>query len=769
MNLKLICTIVVLWTSSCLQCLAQSFDWVISGGASLSDAVTDLEIGPQGNIYICGDVQGSNGSFLGQNVSTTQNRNDGFVAKISPSGSLIWYKQIMSTGDGQDEAYNLGVDEFGNCYVIGEYEYTLFFDGISLPPNPGEDEGFYFAKINSNGVWQWAVNVLSNEVGYFYSVTVDSQNDILVGGKNDSGDAMVIKFDPTGSQEWVYNTSSTFELSRITGISIDSNNDIYCLGRFKHDITFGAQTFQVNGSDLFDQDAFVAKISSNGIFQWFYQIGGEEDVSQLAIDIDINNNAYFGVVVRDDTYFDNTLIPFESGFTVVIAKISPNQELLEYFEMPHTPSSLLLTLDVTDQNDLFIGANFSDDTLNINGQLIMPTNGSVDGFVCKYDEVNGLQWFQSFGGSDVDICRALEYDDSGFLYFGGELEGTSTFGDITINPNDIDNQDLFLTKYQDCDSPQPIISYDSDLLICKGSVIELSVNEYENAIYQWYDENGLIVGANQPLLLANSAGIYYVNISLGGTCNANSEAVEIEVESPEVELLTTDYEICPQNDVTQIFTNVPFVSYQWSTGATDPILEVYSPGTYSVIATTSNGCNATDAIIIESMDAPESPVLSFADCILSADSSNFQNVNYIWAIDNISVTNNFASINANVFGNGTYVLSVEGVNGCISSSPQLIVANCGFTSVEELENNNDIIIIPNPTTGEIYLKGLNTNFLNNINSISFFSANGIPLMEVSSSSILENKFDISSFENGIYFIRLELDNFSLSKKIIKIR
>lgn len=744
--------------------IAQNFEWVVTGGGSLGDQVNDIEIGPQGNIYICGEVHGDNGLFLGQNVSTTNQRSDGFVAKLTPDGNLIWYKQIMSTGDGQERSRALSVDDNGNCYVIGQYEYTVFFDNIFLPPIAGDDEGYYFAKISSSGVWQWANQVIENDDGYYYDVKVDQENNILVSGKNGTGNANLIKYNSNGIQEWVYNTTSLYEISRMIDIEIDSNNDIYVMGRFKHNISFGSQTIEAKGVDnyLFDQDAFVAKFNSNGIFQWVYHIGGIDDDYSTDMDFDENDNLFIGLRLENDCFFNNELIEINESINA-IAKITPNQELLDFYILDYATSTIAMSIDLNDEDDIIIGSNFADDTLNINGQTIIPPDGSTDGYIMKYNQEIGIEWFQSFGGSESDRCIVVTHDNNGFIYLGGEFEGNSTFGNISINPIDLDNQDLFVAKYLDCNAPEPEITYNSNLTICEGNSLELSANYYNGATYQWYNQGGLIQGANQAILIVSQAGDYSVNISLGGTCNSTSEEISVELESPEVELTAIANEICPENDITQIFPNIPFASYLWSDNSINNSLEVSSPGFYSVTVTTSLGCTASDDFIIGSLNASPSPNLEFENCIIYTDSTIQTNVTYHWIKDGITILNDYASINTSVYGNGLYSLNVEGGNGCITSSPTPIaVADCFSSSLNSYLGSSNFKVYPNPVDESIFLSG----DIQNIDLCILFNSKGSIIKNFKEEEYHNGIMNVSNIPAGIYFLEFQYEQDRFYKKII---
>ncbi len=75
-------------------------------------------------------------------------------------------------------------------------------------------------------------------------------------------------------------------------------------------------------------------------------------------------------------------------------------------------------------------------------------------------------------------------------------------------------------------------------------------------------------------------------------------------------------------------------------------------------------------------------------------------------------------------------------------------------------DNKDFIIYPNPVTDK-----LNISSTNSLLSISIMSINGAKVYE---GNIIDNKVDLSTLNSGIYFVKIETDNESVIKKLIKI-
>jgi PKD repeat protein len=104
-------------------------------------------------------------------------------------------------------------------------------------------------------------------------------------------------------------------------------------------------------------------------------------------------------------------------------------------------------------------------------------------------------------------------------------------------------------------------------------------------------------------------------------------------------------------------------------------------------------------------------------------------------------------------------LSVSnGINNNTSVKEDYIVVD-HVTGISSMQNNG-IQIYPNPTTGKVYLQGVNGA------SINIYSTAGTKV--ASFTELKENVIDLSDFENGIYFIRIQQDNKAVLNQKISI-
>lgn len=126
---------------------------------------------------------------------------------------------------------------------------------------------------------------------------------------------------------------------------------------------------------------------------------------------------------------------------------------------------------------------------------------------------------------------------------------------------------------------------------------------------------GSILWSNQQTsrkITVKKAGTYSVSVTDSG-CTTIEEVVVGSAQNPTVDL-GKDLEVC--EDDTLLLNNLshlPELSYAWSTSSTDNDLEIYTSGTYSVIATDTNGCMGYDTLTAFYHSKPVANFGSFVD------------------------------------------------------------------------------------------------------------------------------------------------------------
>jgi hypothetical protein len=236
----------------------------------------------------------------------------------------------------------------------------------------------------------------------------------------------------------------------------------------------------------------------------------------------------------------------------------------------------------------------------------------------------------------------------------------------------------------------------ADTSICAGSNITLDAGAFVGASYSWN------TGATTQTIVASTAGVYFVEVSLGD-CKA-FDTIILGINALPVVDLGADVSICEGDSVILSAGNTG-ATYLWSTGATTQSIIVKTAGNYSVTVTNANGCVATDAVTI-SLKAITTA--AFTGDPLNGLSWQFAATvaaghTYLWNFgDPNSGSNTSQLVNPlhTFSAPGTYTVSLTMVNvatGCAKTVSRTYLVS--FIGVGTERNVNTFYAAPNPFEG----------------------------------------------------------------------
>lgn len=161
--------------------------WSTYWGGSGFDTFSDMDIDPNGNMFICGQTQSTDipqissaGAFQQSSINST---NDSYIAKFSANLALEW--STYAGGADDDNFYSLTTDSQGNLFIVGS---TMSANFPLLDPgngayfqgtNSGASDGTIL-KFSNTGVLLWGTYFGGNEFESFNSVAVNAADDILI-------------------------------------------------------------------------------------------------------------------------------------------------------------------------------------------------------------------------------------------------------------------------------------------------------------------------------------------------------------------------------------------------------------------------------------------------------------------------------------------------------------------------------------------------------------------------------------------------------------
>jgi hypothetical protein len=378
------------------------------GGPGVDDSY-NVATDAQGDVYVIGDFQGTvNFNPNGAPVDLTaaapptpgQAGGDGYLAKYSPTGQLLWVQQFATDAADFVSAAGLAVDAAGSVLVTGWLTGATQVGSVTLPGTGGGANGnsiaAFVVKADSAGNILWAEQLgaaATSTDTWFWVVTSDGAGNVYLGGgfggtqtiggttltSVGTWDALVAKLGPDGTLAWVENAAAGPGDVQASGIAVDGSGNVYAGGAFEGTAQFGSKHLTSAG----DYDLYALKLNSAGTVLWARDVGGAA-------------NDWGGPLALD-----------RSG-------------------------NLYLT-----------GATNGDPSVSF-------TDGQA--FIAKLNTTGSLLWTRAYGTGSVNFAEAPALDSSGNVYVGGFFQGGITFDNITLTGNAGDN--AFIVKITSAGSVQ---------------------------------------------------------------------------------------------------------------------------------------------------------------------------------------------------------------------------------------------------------------------------------------------------------------------------
>jgi hypothetical protein len=390
-------------------------------GGSADDRGQGVALDAEGNAYIVGSTASSNFPTTPGAFDTIANgSNDGFVAKLDPTGSMLLYSTYLGGVGATEVGLAVAVDVAGHAYLTGATNSPDF------PQTPGT-----FGRSCSS-----------------------------------VADAFVTKLDPSGSTlvySTCFGTTGVDGLDEGRAIAVDTAGNAYLTGYTRINqqagnsfpTTAGAFDTTYNGGFF---DAFVTKVDPSGsALVYSTYLGGSGDDFGNGIAVDAAGNAY---VTGSAAAFPTTPGAFDTtpngGADAFVAKLDPAGSMLVYStHLGGTAVDAAFAIALDEAANAYVtgGTGSSNFPTTANG-FDRSFNGgggpgiSPDGFVTKLDAAGARLLYSTFlGGSGNDEPSGIALDAAGDVYVAGFTTSTNfptTPGAFQTTPASA--LDAFVTK-----------------------------------------------------------------------------------------------------------------------------------------------------------------------------------------------------------------------------------------------------------------------------------------------------------------------------------
>jgi hypothetical protein len=450
---------------------ATSFDvsWAKKFSGENFELAYSIGSDTNGNVYVTGYFHSPTldlGTVTLTNSTPNGTNANAYVAKLGPSGNLIWARAAAGT----TESSSIAVDPAGNSYITGRYlsatmtlgSLTLTNQGSTLPIE------IYAAKLDTDGNVMWASSAggTGNDTGF--AIACDNIGQCYVAGwfrdapaifgnvtltNSGSFNWFVAKYDVAGNVLWAKCNTGNSD-SQPKGIAVDAEGNVYVTGRFSGSAIFGSTSLNASSYEF-----LLIKYNNSGTVSWARTAGGTGLDYGSSVAVDSVGNPYV------TGYFESsrmnvgstTLTNYSTGvgeFFTAKYDASGNPIWAKSAEGGDDDEGRHIAVD-TYGNACVIGF-FHSRTLRF-GSITLTNHNTLftsDVFMVKYDAVGALLSAESFGGSSQDAGRGVCADRAGNLFLSGSFMGSAAFGSTNLNSGG--SSDAFLIKLtRKGDAPGP--------------------------------------------------------------------------------------------------------------------------------------------------------------------------------------------------------------------------------------------------------------------------------------------------------------------------
>lgn len=644
-----------------------SLDWGTFFGGSQEDEIWGLEVDHKNKVVVAGRTFSSSNIVTAGAFETTYNDSgQGFVAKFTDSGQIVW--STYFGGNGRAQCLGVSTDSSENIFITGT---STAHSGL-VTSGAYQSTGFGFvAKMDSAGNELWGTYYGGHTAINMNTIKADPYGDVYIGGVTldrtgiaSSGSyetqfnsigfmGFFAKFSKSGSFLWgsYYGGKQDDE---VHGLCTDKAGNLYITG-----IT--ADTNGIASKGCFqskfggNSDAFLAKFNKSGALQWSTYFGDTGSENGTSVAVDTIGNVYLygntssakGIATPgayQTVYGGQTGIYMPVG-DAFIAEFTPigTEVWATYFGGPGNEGPTAICYNPYGKIDVTGYTNSTTGISTPTGYQNKYGGGAGDAYLAEFTLNGYLITSTYYGGNDIDAGEAVGADQYGNVFLGGYTYSTNNIATSgayeSVNQGFIDG---FISKFD--------FKYRNDAglrsfaglpnILCSGKYpikvilknfgniqldsvkINWSVNGKIQKPYNWYGnlqpDNSATVSLGTDSLTAGTYSIKawtsYPNGFKDSIPQNDSAEILIKVYARPLASVIHDSTICPGTKIAIGDSAIAGHTYLWTSNPTgftstlsDPVLTPTDSLTkfYLTEINTLPACSKTDSTLIRVSKVPK--------------------------------------------------------------------------------------------------------------------------------------------------------------------
>ena len=654
--------------------------WIQKAGGVTIDEAYDISTAGLSESYTVGYFTGN--ATFGSVPLTSSGSTDMFITKHDAQGNLLW--AVKAGGSGSDRGLSIKTDNQGNSYVTGYFNGSATFGSTTITSAGLQD--IFVAKYNGLGVFQWVTQAGGTGSDIGFGVSFNSSNEVFITGSfkgtaifgsttltatNTTSDVFIAKLNSNGVFQWAHSGTGNYT-NKGVDINCDSLGNVYVTGMFSDTITFGS-THPNQAQNVI----FVIKYNNSGSELWFRIVGGgiTNAVHSIAVD-NVGLCWITGDFTGSLTFYGTPNVTLTNPYPnkIFVAKYSSSGTIIWTHADGSDNAITSRSINLNNTGSCWITGFFSckfSEYADAYGQGTFNAVGGSDVFATKLHSSGNWAYSRSMGGRGEDKAFGIAVSSGNQIHLAGSFNNnlyvrTSTnfftanlalWNDVSCTGNTPYCQDFEYGQYHSVPSSGNLDAF-------MGKCIDKNREPFD-----FYKRSGIVSDCAKP----------QTDVCINANCPDTVTACGAAILSP----------------VSQYCSNIgPESTYSWSPGtvpiAGSPNVTVSTSGTYFVTQTSVDGCyTSVDSIyanILVSSDtvtisddhgfntnsSPTTPIDACSPDTVVVWGSGFNTSNsYWWTGDNLPQGGLFDST-FSTSSNGFYVFHWISDVGCEDSLEVLV-------------------------------------------------------------------------------------------------
>jgi len=501
----------------------------------------------------------------------------------------------------------------------------------------------------------------------------------------------------------------------------DASGNVYVAGFFQSTtITFGPYTFTKSGSS----DLFLVKYDAAGNLLWAISAGGSNTDVASSVAVDPSGNVYLaGWFESPDITFGAYTLTLTGSGNIFLVKYDTNGNVLWAKSSSQNSSGSCWGLSVAadGSGNAYITGFFLSSTITFDFATLTNT-GDEDIFIVKYNSAGTVAWAKSASGTGGDRGTSITTDVTGDIYLTGWSNSpTLSFDNYILTNSNIGADFVFLAKFD-----------------AMGNVLWTKGSQGEGSTY------GFSTGTD-----------------LSGNCYITGRFSYAPV---------INFDSFSLSNINQSTTDIFLVKYSsagnvlWAKSAggmgddcghgivTDALKNVYLTGGFSLPNSGINSINFDSTILPFPPGGIDPVFVAKYDssgnilCAFSIESGGDDEYGFARdASGNLFIGSDYM--------NSSFILGPDTLS--LTGYEDVFVAKfsfkCGSESIDEYNNNEYVLLSPNPFSSETTIK---TNRNLNGADLTIYNTFGQEVKSIKNISGQTIKLHRDNLPGGIYFIQL---------------